>query len=176
MINSHFSREEHWQIPKLIYLSNHSNEISVKLQSDNTGSWEFRPPIKLAPGNHTITIKSVDASGILQTLAIHLLYMHQEANLLNHVFLLSPPRHHQQQCCQQAHQHRHRFQLLLPLQTPTPTSSDYSGTKPEPLFRQPKHRFQKLAALLLSLERLRVYQFLVLALYYSLHYNTNLCK
>lgn len=44
-------------------------EISVKLQSDNTGSWEFRPPIKLAPGKHTITIKSVDASGILQTLS-----------------------------------------------------------------------------------------------------------
>jgi hypothetical protein len=43
-------------------------EISVKLQSDNTGSWEFRPPIKLAPGNHTITIKSVDTSGILQTI------------------------------------------------------------------------------------------------------------
>lgn len=45
------------------------NEISVKLQSDTTGSWEFRPPIKLAPGNHTITIKSVDASGILQTIS-----------------------------------------------------------------------------------------------------------
>lgn len=46
-----------------------AQEISVKLQSDDTGSWQFRPPLPLAPGNHTITIKSVDASGILQTLS-----------------------------------------------------------------------------------------------------------
>lgn len=44
-------------------------EISVKLQSDNTGEWKFRPPLSLAPGKHTITIKSIDASGILQTLS-----------------------------------------------------------------------------------------------------------
>lgn len=44
-------------------------EINAKLQSDDTGTWQFRPPIMLAPGNHTITIKSVDASGILQTIS-----------------------------------------------------------------------------------------------------------
>lgn len=44
-------------------------EISAKLQSDNSGSWEFRPTIALAPGKHTLTIKSVDASGILQAVS-----------------------------------------------------------------------------------------------------------
>lgn len=44
-------------------------EISAKLQSDTSGVWEFRPPITLAPGNHTITIKSVNAAGILQTVS-----------------------------------------------------------------------------------------------------------
>ena len=44
-------------------------EISVKLQSDSTGTWKFRPPMTLAPGKHTITLKSIDASGIIQTLS-----------------------------------------------------------------------------------------------------------
>jgi len=44
-------------------------EISTKLQSGNDGSWQFRPPVMLAPGNHTITITSLDASGILQTVS-----------------------------------------------------------------------------------------------------------
>jgi Big-like domain-containing protein/purple acid phosphatase-like protein len=44
-------------------------EISAKLQSDGSGSWEFRPPINLAPGKHTVTIKSLDASGVLQTIS-----------------------------------------------------------------------------------------------------------
>jgi len=44
-------------------------EISAKLQSGSDGSWQFRPPVTLAPGNHTITIKSLDASGILQTIS-----------------------------------------------------------------------------------------------------------
>jgi len=43
-------------------------EISAKLQSDGSGSWQFRPPISLAPGKHTITLKSVDASGVVQTI------------------------------------------------------------------------------------------------------------
>src|SRR5262249_31736137 len=43
-------------------------EIQAKLQSDNSGSWQFRPPVSLAPGNHTITISSVNAAVILQTL------------------------------------------------------------------------------------------------------------
>lgn len=44
-------------------------EISAKLQSDASGLWQFRPPLSLTPGNHTLTIKSVDATGILQTLS-----------------------------------------------------------------------------------------------------------
>lgn len=44
-------------------------EISAKLQSDTSGIWQFRPPVSLAPGNHTVTIKSVDATGILQTIS-----------------------------------------------------------------------------------------------------------
>lgn len=44
-------------------------EISVQLQSDSTGNWQFRPPMALSPGKHTITIKSLDAAGILQTIS-----------------------------------------------------------------------------------------------------------
>lgn len=44
-------------------------EISTKLQSDDSGSWQFRPPLALAPGKHTITIKSLNAAGILQTIS-----------------------------------------------------------------------------------------------------------
>lgn len=44
-------------------------EISTTVQSDNSGSWQFRPSVSLAPGKHTITIKSVDASGIVQTIS-----------------------------------------------------------------------------------------------------------
>jgi hypothetical protein len=44
-------------------------EISTTIHSDNSGTWQFRPPLALAPGNHTITIKSIDASGILQTIS-----------------------------------------------------------------------------------------------------------
>jgi hypothetical protein len=46
---------------------NSSKEITAKLQSDSNGVWEFRPPIALDPGKHTISIKSLDASGIMQT-------------------------------------------------------------------------------------------------------------
>ncbi len=40
-----------------------TQEISVKLHSDDSGSWQFRPPLALAPGNHTITIQSLNAAG-----------------------------------------------------------------------------------------------------------------
>lgn len=43
-------------------------EILVKLSSDNSGSWQYRPAMALAPGKHTITIQSVNASGIMQKL------------------------------------------------------------------------------------------------------------
>lgn len=45
---------------------NSQQEISVQLQSDSNGHWEFRPPMALEPGNHTITIASLDAQGIQQ--------------------------------------------------------------------------------------------------------------
>ncbi len=44
-------------------------EISAKVTSDDSGSWQFRPPVSLAPGNHTITMSSLDANGILQTIS-----------------------------------------------------------------------------------------------------------
>lgn len=48
----------------------HSNkEIDVKLHSDSSGSWQYRPTMVLAPGRHTITIQSINASGILQTIS-----------------------------------------------------------------------------------------------------------
>lgn len=45
---------------------NSQQEITVKLQSDNNGNWEFRPPMALEPGNHTVTVASVDTAGLLQ--------------------------------------------------------------------------------------------------------------
>ncbi len=41
-------------------------EMTVKLQSDTNGVWEFRPPVQLSPGTNSITIASIDASGIVQ--------------------------------------------------------------------------------------------------------------
>jgi Bacterial Ig-like domain/Purple acid Phosphatase, N-terminal domain len=46
-----------------------AQEILVKLQSDTNGSWQYRPTTALAPGEHTITIQSINASGILQTIS-----------------------------------------------------------------------------------------------------------
>lgn len=43
-------------------------EITAKLQSDSTGRWEFRPPVALDPGNHTITLTSVDAEGLVKSI------------------------------------------------------------------------------------------------------------
>lgn len=48
---------------------NSQKEISAQLQSDNTGKWEFRPPVSLDPGAHTITIESIDANGIVQKIS-----------------------------------------------------------------------------------------------------------
>lgn len=47
---------------------NSEQEITAKVQSDSTGSWQFKPPVELEPGKHTITIKSADASGVIQTI------------------------------------------------------------------------------------------------------------
>lgn len=43
-------------------------EISAKVIADGNGSWSYRPQSSLAPGTHTITIKTKDAFGIVKTI------------------------------------------------------------------------------------------------------------
>lgn len=45
-----------------------TQEIQTSIQADNFGNWQFRPSAPLAPGQHTITIVSKDANGILQSI------------------------------------------------------------------------------------------------------------
>lgn len=45
-----------------------SHEITTSVQADENGTWQFRPDTKLEPGEHKITIKALDANGILKTL------------------------------------------------------------------------------------------------------------
>ncbi len=42
--------------------------ITTTVQADESGNWQFRPDTKLTPGEHKITIKTLNAEGILQTL------------------------------------------------------------------------------------------------------------
>lgn len=47
----------------------HSDEnIQTQVTADSSGNWSYRPPNNLSEGNHTITIKTRDASGILTTI------------------------------------------------------------------------------------------------------------
>ncbi|MDO8657642.1 MAG: Ig-like domain-containing protein [Candidatus Levybacteria bacterium] len=47
----------------------HSTEqISALVTSDGNGNWTYKPTTTLSPGQHTVTIKTRDASGILTTL------------------------------------------------------------------------------------------------------------
>ncbi len=47
----------------------HSDEqIQTTVTTDNSGSWNYKPDSTLSPGNHTITIVTKNASGILQTI------------------------------------------------------------------------------------------------------------
>lgn len=47
----------------------HSDEqITTQVTADGNGNWTYRPPTNLSPGDHTITIKTRDQSGILTTL------------------------------------------------------------------------------------------------------------
>ena len=43
-------------------------EITTTVQADSNGKWQYRPSTKLAPGQHNITIKTLDASGLVKTL------------------------------------------------------------------------------------------------------------
>lgn len=46
----------------------HSDEnIQAQVISDSNGNWTYIPPANLSPGDHTITIKTRDSSGILTT-------------------------------------------------------------------------------------------------------------
>lgn len=47
---------------------NSEKEITASLQSDSSGNWEFRPPVAIDPGAHTMTVASIDASGTLKKL------------------------------------------------------------------------------------------------------------
>jgi hypothetical protein len=47
---------------------NSEHEIVATVQTDGNGNWEFRPDIPLEPGEHKITIRSLNSAGILQTI------------------------------------------------------------------------------------------------------------
>lgn len=44
------------------------NPITTTITANTNGSWTYRPTTKLAPGQHTITIKTKNSQGILQTI------------------------------------------------------------------------------------------------------------
>lgn len=46
-----------------------AQEITTTIQADNNGNWQYRPATKLAPGQHTLTIKTLDASGLIKTIS-----------------------------------------------------------------------------------------------------------
>jgi len=46
-----------------------NQEINTTVKSDSNGNWQYRPDTKLSPGQHTLTIQTIDASGILRTLS-----------------------------------------------------------------------------------------------------------
>ncbi|HSA84109.1 MAG TPA: Ig-like domain-containing protein [Patescibacteria group bacterium] len=47
---------------------NSEHTISATVTADENGDWEFRPDEQLEPGEHTITIRTLDASGIFRTI------------------------------------------------------------------------------------------------------------
>lgn len=44
------------------------NPIKTSVQTDTKGAWSYRPDTPLAPGEHTITIKTKNSNGLVQTL------------------------------------------------------------------------------------------------------------
>ena len=46
----------------------HSDTIQAQVTADANGNWSYRPTSALTPGNHTITITTKDANGILRTI------------------------------------------------------------------------------------------------------------
>ena len=48
----------------------HSDQqIQANVSTDSSGNWSYKPSTPLSPGNHTITIITKNASGILQTIS-----------------------------------------------------------------------------------------------------------
>lgn len=47
---------------------NSEEEIKATVKADANGNWKYRPTSELAPGNHTITITTKDASGKTKTI------------------------------------------------------------------------------------------------------------
>ncbi|MBI5123484.1 hypothetical protein HZA75_06525 [Candidatus Roizmanbacteria bacterium] len=47
---------------------NSPKTITTTVKSDTNGNWQFRPNVPLDPGNHTITISTIDASGLIKTI------------------------------------------------------------------------------------------------------------
>jgi len=47
---------------------NSETPIKTTVITNSNGSWNYRPSSQLAPGEHTITIKSKDTQGVLQTI------------------------------------------------------------------------------------------------------------
>jgi hypothetical protein len=45
-----------------------AEEITTQVTADKNGNWIYQPSSNLAPGDHTITIKTRDSSGILTTI------------------------------------------------------------------------------------------------------------
>lgn len=45
-----------------------TEEIKTTVEADSFGNWQFRPSSPLSPGQHTITILTLDASGIQKTI------------------------------------------------------------------------------------------------------------
>ncbi len=53
---------------KVTIIINSSQTIQTQVVSDSGGNWSFRPSTALAPGQHSITITSIDSSGIVRTI------------------------------------------------------------------------------------------------------------
>lgn len=53
---------------KVTITINSSQTIQTQVVSDSLGNWSFKPSTNLVPGQHSITITSVDSSGIVRTI------------------------------------------------------------------------------------------------------------
>ncbi len=54
---------------EIVEISIHSDEkIKTQVSTDGNGNWTFTPPNPLSEGNHTITISSINSSGIVKNI------------------------------------------------------------------------------------------------------------